>query len=152
MTYIFEEDITLESINGLLEKLDQIDVLYFSSTGGTVSYMKVLIDALNKREDIEVHLFDSICSCATFFLTDYKGKLNTDRMEVVLFHKIDIQTYQLRKTVFNDKQYLEDLKEDNKEYRAKIKKFLTKKQLKKFDKGKDVVVYKKQIQEWKEEK
>ncbi len=75
--------------------------------------------------------------------------MNISMANIILFHKIDVVTFQLRKDLANNKAYLKDLEKENKIYRAKIKKLLTKKQLKKFDKGEDVVVYKKQIEQWK---
>ena len=149
MTYIFDDEINLESVSALLEKLDDLSVLYFSSNGGEHSYMKILIDALNRKEGLEVFLFEFIGSAGTYFLTDFKGKLNISMANIILFHKIDVVTFQLRKDLANNKAYLKDLEKENKIYRAKIKKLLTKKQLKKFDKGEDVVVYKKQIEQWK---
>ncbi len=58
MTYIFDDEINLESVSALIEKLDDLSVLYFSSNGGEHSYMKILMDALNRKEGLEVFLFE----------------------------------------------------------------------------------------------
>lgn len=153
--YYFEEDITVESVNNLVEKLESIEseiILYFSTAGGDPSAMKFLVDFFNTKKDkLTIILTNQVCSAGTYLLTDFEGtvKIDEDNLDFILFHLADRQTYNLRKT--EHKELVKQDVEYNKNFAKKLKEkqLLTKKQLKRFFKGEDVVVYKKQFKLWK---
>lgn len=153
--HYFSDEITVESVNSLISTLEVFEdeiVLYFSTVGGDPSAMQFLIDFLNSRkEKLTIILTNQVCSAGTLLLTDFEGtvKLDVDNLDFILFHLADRTTYNLRKI-----QHKEVEKQDieyNKIVGKKIKEkgFLTKKQLKRFFKGEDVAVYKKQFKLWK---
>jgi hypothetical protein len=92
-------------------------------------------------------------SAGTFLLLDYTGKLKIDyeNLDCVLFHLTDREVYSLRSgSAVSDKILVSQVAEMNKVLAEKIKNkgLLTDKQLKQFNKGVDVVVYKEQIATW----
>jgi len=108
--------------------------------------MDYLIHYLNKRKnEITVYLIGEIISAGTKLLTDFKGKIILhEGLDFIMFHKWDRKIYTLRKSNFIDNSILvKYTDEENKKFSKKLKKLgLTKKQLKKYNKGKDVVIYK----------
>lgn len=154
--YFFSQDITINSINDLVERLESGEGkfnLYFATDGGSPEAMSFLIQYMNTRKDeIEVTLTNAVMSAGTKILTDFKGKINiSDGLDVVMFHMWDRESYSLRKGFANDRLLTAQDFEENKKFAKKLKKkkFLTDKQIKQFLKGKDVFVYKKQIKTWK---
>lgn len=153
--YYFNEEITADSVNNLIDRLENIEnkiVLYFSTIGGDPCAMQCLIDFLNNRkENISIVLTNQVCSAGTTLLTDFKGelKLDVDNLDFLLFHLADRESYNLRKT--QSKELKKQDIEYNKNFAKKLKEkqLLTKKQLKRFFKGEDVCVYKKQFKLWK---
>ena len=148
MHYYFEDSINTETVNNLVEKLEgQEEInLWFTTNGGEISAMKFLIDFLNSMEDkITVTLTDRLVSAGALLLTEYKGKLKIRDLDFMLFHKIDIEGYSLRKEYEPDHKILvKQCEEDNKIFAKNLEKIgLTKKQINKFNKGKDVVLYQK---------
>lgn len=148
MHYYFEDSINTETVNNLVEKLEgQEEInLWFTTNGGEISAMKFLIDFLNSLEDkITVTLTDRLVSAGALLLTEYKGKLKIRDLDFMLFHKIDIEGYSLRKEYEPDHKILvKQCEEDNKIFAKNLEKIgLTKKQINKFNKGKDVVLYQK---------
>ncbi len=153
MHYYFEQDIDSETVNALVEKLQDVEGkidLWFTTTGGYKPSMNYLISFLNSRkEDITITLTDRLCSAGTMLFADFKGKIIIhEGLDFVLFHAFDRESYSIRKDV--DVPAKELTKQD----RAKNKKFaknllnkgiLTEKQVKKFHKGLDVVFLKKDI-------
>lgn len=150
MHHYFNKAIDEETVNELMDKLQgQEDIkLYFGTEGGSIDPMRCLISFFNSLGDnIEITLTDSLISAGTMILTDYKGKLTTDGLDFILFHKWDRLSYRLRtdSTVSDEKLSQQD-EQNNKIFAKKLKKLgLTKKQIKKYNKGKDVVLYKKQF-------
>lgn len=68
-----------------------------------------------------------------------------------MFHATDMQRYTLRKDAYiNDNILVKQIEEVNKNFAKKIKQkeILTDKQIKQFNKGKDVIVYAEQIKKW----
>lgn len=150
MHLYFNDDITIESVNNLVEKLEgkeDID-LWFSTYGGDCDSMDFLIDHLNSLgEKIVITLTDCLVSAGTKLLTDYKGRLKTNDLDFILFHKFDREHYTLRtQTPISYKQLRKQDLKGNKIFAKKLKKLgLTKEQLKIFKSGKDLVLYKKDI-------
>jgi hypothetical protein len=161
MHYLFNEEITEESVNSLVEKLNSAEKdekinLWFATNGGESSSMGFLVNYFNSIKDkLTITLTDRILSAGTSILTDFNGKvvLDLDDLDVILFHVADRESYRFRKdSTFHDAKILSKQdKEYNLNFAEKIKKknLLTEKQLKQFLKGRDVVVYKEQFKTWK---
>lgn len=158
--YYFNDNITTESVNGLVEKLYGIKEgeisLYFSTNGGCSSEMSFLIAYLNSIKDrLTITLTYDVWSAGTYILLDYKGKIEIDleEMDSFLFHNADRKMYISSKDrdIVDRKQMVKQDKEYNLKIAEKIKKkgLLNKKQLKDFVNGKDVIVYKEQFSKWK---
>ena len=161
MYYYFNNEITTESVNELVDKLSQAESeekinLWFSTNGGQSSSMTFLINYFNSISDrLTITLTNDVWSAGTQILYDYKGKIELDLedLDSILFHCADRETYSFRKdsTITDRKMLVKQDKEYNQKTVEKIKKkkLLTDKQLKDFIKGKDVVVYKEQFKKWK---
>lgn len=156
-TYFFDDNINPETINSLVEKLNtmqgEVD-LWFTTEGGQTQSMEYLIHYLNSRkEEITVTVVDRLWSAGTLLLLDFEGKLKLGRVDTIMFHMWDRQRYPLRKWqgMSDDKIQKQDL-ENNLEMAKKLreKKILSKKQTKKFLRGEDVTLYKKEIQKLKQ--
>jgi len=146
-TYYFDDQINKESVQTLIDILsmqDKVD-LFFSTEGGEVVCMKVLIHYLNSRkDDVTIHLTDIIMSAGTFLLTHFKGKVILDEnLDCILFHKLDRLVYTRRAEQTVDQNILlKQLDKDNEIISARLSKLgLTKQEVKDYDKGKDVVLY-----------
>ncbi len=158
MHYYFKQEISTESVNNLVEKLEQAEGeinLYFSTNGGDSTAMSFLINFFNSIADrLTITLTNDVWSAGTQVLYEYKGKikLDLDELDSVLFHSVDRETYNFRKdsNICDTKMLIKQDKEYNLKVAEKIKqkKLLTEKQLKDFLKGKDVVVYKEQFKNW----
>lgn len=148
--YYFENSIDKESITELVQELQQIDddiILYFCTTGGETCYMDYLIDYLNNREKtVKIVVSSFLISAGTRLLTDFKDEIILhDNLDFILFHKFDLEGYTLRKSdSISHKIRLEQVSRENKIFAEKLKSIgLNTKQIKMFNSGKDVVLYKK---------
>jgi hypothetical protein len=148
--YYFNQDITADNINNLVDKLQEIEGkinLYFSTNGGQLDPMTYLISFLNSRkEDITVVIIDRLASAGTLILSDFKGAVKIDKgLDFILFHMFDRESYSLRKDYISDKTITQQDLHRNKIFAKKLKKkeLLTDKQLKQFLEGKDVILYRK---------
>jgi ATP-dependent protease ClpP protease subunit len=146
--YHFDNPIDWESVQELIDILalhEKID-LFFTTEGGEIAEVRVLIHYLNTRkDDIDIYLTDVIMSAGTFLLTDYQGKIIlTESLDCILFHKTDRQVYTRRQQFVSIPILLEQLDNDNE---LMAKKFLdlglTKSEIKEYKEGKDVVLYRK---------
>lgn len=161
MYYLFNDDISLETINELVDKLQSCDKeeeiqLYFGTNGGETTAMSFFISYLNSIKDrVTVTLTDRVWSAGTDLLLDFKGrlKINYDEIDSFLFHVADRRMYlqSQNRDIQSTKEIKKQDKEINLKWAEKIKNknLLTKKQLKDFINGKDVLVYKKQFKNWK---
>lgn len=146
--YHFDNPIEWESVQELIDILAQhekID-LFFTTEGGEIAEVKVLIHYLNSRkDDIDIYLTDIIMSAGTFLLTDYEGKIIlTDNLDCILFHKTDRQVYTRRQQFISIPTLLEQLDDYNDMMAQKYLKLgLTKSEIKEYKEGKDVVLYRK---------
>lgn len=155
--YYFSDDISVESINNLVEKLQAVDGkirLYFSTDGGSPTAMNFLLNFLNSRkEDIVVVMTDRCYSAGADIPVLFEGKIEIEDLDCVLFHLLDRQKYSFRVDGYtcNPKILAKQDMEYNKIFAEKIKKkgLLTDKQLKQFLLGHDVVVYQEQFKTWK---
>jgi|GEM_PF-3143202 len=159
MHHYFNREITTETVNDLVEKLEQFDGeinLYFSTNGGHSPSMSFLINYFNSIKDrLVITLVDDVWSAGTQILYDFKGKiiLDLDELDSILFHCSDRETFNIRKdsTICDQKILAKQDKEYNLKVAEKIKNkgLLTEKQIKQFLNGNDVIVYKDTFSKWK---
>lgn len=147
-TYIFDDEITQETIQDCIDAIHmhpEVD-LFFSTQGGETCMMDAFINYLNLRqEEITIHLTDVLASAGTFLLTDFKGKIIiTDNLEWIMFHKADRLTYSNRRSFFNEVILKKQLNEYNDKYSKKFQELgLSEKEIKAYNSGKDVFLYRK---------
>lgn len=148
--YIFDEEITVESVNRLIEVLysyQSVD-LFFSTQGGLVFAIDVLIEAINEHPDITVTLCSSVCSAGTFLLTDLECPVYVhDNLDFIMIHAADRMVEgQVRKTDLDYAILKEQLESANRIRAEKYKKLgVPKKYLDRYLKGEDVYLYKEDI-------
>ena len=146
--YFFENDIDSETVQDLIDKIDDKEKikLYFTTHGGYTPWAEFLRDYLNSRkDDIEIIFTNFVASCGTMLLVGFEGKVTfSDELDTLLFHKIDRELYHQRKQTKDPKELRKMDKEYNKNLSEKFRKLgLNDKEIKKFNKGEDVVLYKK---------
>ena len=161
MHYLFNEEITEDSVNNLVEKLESADKeekinLWFGTNGGSSSSMGFLVNYFNSIKDrLAITVTEKLLSAGTSILVDFEGKiiLDLDDLDCILFHGADRESYRFRKdSTFHCAKILS---KQDKEYninfakKVKNKKLLTEKQLKNLLAGRDVVVYLEQFKKWK---
>jgi hypothetical protein len=147
-TFIFDEEITKETVQDCIDAIHihpEVD-LFFSTQGGETCMMNSFISYLNlRKEEITIHLADAVASAGVFLLTDFKGKIViTDNLEWIMFHQTDRLTYSNRRDFFNEANLKKQLKEYNSNYSKKFKELgLTDKEIKAYNSGRDVFLYRK---------
>jgi len=147
-TYYFNDEINSESVQEVIDILSiqpSVD-LFITTPGGELSSMNVLIHFINNHPDIKLHLIGVIASAGTFLLTDCNKEIILDKdLDFILFHQGDRSVPgQFRYDPVDYKIMYEQLKETNDIWAEKFFKLgLTKKEIKLFLEGKDVVLYKK---------
>lgn len=160
MYYYFDEEISTESVNELVEKLsgaepDEKITLYFTTGGGESSCMSFLISYLNSISDRLEIVFTFRCwSAGTYLLVYYKGKMriDLDEMDSFLFHKADRKMYASK---YRNTESLKKIRKQDEEAninfanKLKEKGLLTEKQIQKYLRGMDVIIYKEQFKKWK---
>jgi len=161
MHYLFNEEISEETVNNLVEKLESAEKeeeisLWFGTNGGNSSSMGFLVNYFNSiRDRLTITITERLLSAGTSILVDYKGKiiLDLDDLDCILFHGADRESYRFRKdSTYHDPKILSKQdKEYNINFAKKVKKkgLLTEKQLKNLLAGRDVVVYLEQFKKWK---
>jgi ATP-dependent protease ClpP protease subunit len=148
-TIIFDDDISQESVQDLINKLDNYDLidLFVTTPGGEAPAMEALLHYLNlRKDDIVITLTSEICSAGTFILTDFEGEIKySEYLDFILFHSIDRLMYSGRKSsLIKKEKLLKHLKVLNKKLLEKYRKLgLNEKELKRFKAGYDVVLYRK---------
>jgi ATP-dependent protease ClpP protease subunit len=151
MHYYFNDKINTNSCNNLVERLQNVEGkidLYFTTGGGQMDPMKFLVDFLNTRkDDLVITFIDRICSAGTLLLTDFKGKIKFDNgLDFMLFHAFDRESYSIRKDIDLPATLLtkQDLKRNKIFAKRLLKKgILNEKQIKRFNKGLDVILVRK---------
>lgn len=147
-TYIFDDEITQETIQDCIDAIHihpEVD-LFFSTQGGETCMIDAFINYLNLRqEEITIHLTDVLASAGTFLLTDFKGEIIiTDNLEWIMFHKADRLTYSNRRSFFNEVILKKQLNDYNDKYSKKFQELgLSEKEIKAYNSGKDVFLYRK---------
>lgn len=160
--HYFSKDITVETVNELVDRLHSEDGeinLFFSTNGGHSPSMSFLVKYFNSIADrLTITLTDDVFSAGIQILTDFKGRIeiDLDEIDALLAHCADRETYNLRKdgSPVNTKILAKQDLEWNKNFAKKLKKkgILNNKQIKDYLKGKDVVLYKKDLKKWKQKK
>lgn len=150
-TIIFVKGINIKTIQELINELkdfEDID-LFFSSHGGEIDAMDILIHYLNLRKDsIIIYPYFQLQSAATKLFTDFQGQIIIKEgiLDFLVFHKTDREIYTLRKQDISSDKLLEITNNENKKTAIKLKTLgLNKKQIKKFNKGQDVILFPKDI-------
>lgn len=152
-TVLFEDSINIESVQELIERLS-VDVptdLFFCTEGGVVKDMNALIHHLNKMEELTVYLTGEVASCGTFLLLTCKHPIKiTEDLVAMTFHQIDIMSYNLRQTSV-EKGIVKMCKEDNDQIANSFLTagILTPKQVKEFNRGKDVTILRNELKKLK---
>ena len=161
MHYLFNEEITEDSVNNLVEKLESADKeekinFWFGTNGGSSSSMGFLVNYFNSIKDrLAITVTEKLLSAGTSILVDFEGKiiLDLDDLDCILFHGADRESYRFRKdSTYHDSKILSKQdKEYNINFAKKVKNkgILTEKQLKNLLAGRDVVVYLEQFKKWK---
>lgn len=146
-TYIFEDSINTETVQRLINDIhgyEKVD-LFFTTDGGYIFNADILVHYLNSRQDdITVYFAEQIQSAGVMVMCDFKGnKVIHNSLEFIMAHKIDHESYNFRKSDFDDKRRLKGTKEENIKLAEKLRELgFTEKELKKFNSGRDVILYK----------
>ena len=79
-TVIFNSTITPDNVADLIDEMNQYSFvnLYFSTDGGNINEMNILIDFLNyryKNDSLKLILYDFVASAGTLILFDYEGPI-----------------------------------------------------------------------------
>ncbi len=146
---IFDDKIDNETVSDLINEMTNYSFvnLYFSTNGGELYAMEVLVDYLNRRcqdETVRVYIGPILISAGTFLMTDYIGPLFLTRsFQHILFHLPDMPAYSRRK---EEKEYGRRvnvlLDSDNEDYLKSLSALgLSKSQIKKIADGEDVKFY-----------
>ena len=147
-TYYFENDITNESVQELIDILVQVESidLFITTEGGSAWAIRVLIHALNQHPDVNIYLTGYISSAGTFLLTDCDHPVYlTEELDWILFHQGDrFGGGEFRKSDLDRAELYNQLKDFNNNLADKYKKLgLTTKEIKRFNEGYDIILYRK---------
>lgn len=146
-TVIFNSTITSDTVADVIDEINQFQFvnLYFSTDGGAINDMNILIDFLNYRyraDSLKLIFYDFVASAGTLMLLDYDGPIFLQKyFRGFMFHAPDITINTIRKGVFAEKskELLDAMNEDIYNQYQKIG--LTKADVAKMKKGEDVYVW-----------
>ncbi len=147
-TIIFNSTITPQTVQEIIDEINQYEYVnfYFSTDGGNINEMIILIDFLNYRYNegtLKLVLYDFVASAGTFLLFDYEGPIFIQRryFRGFLFHAPDITLRTIRNDVLGkkSKELLETMNEDV--YSKYIEIGLTKADITKIRNGEDVYLW-----------
>jgi hypothetical protein len=144
---IFNQEIYPDTVQELMDRMTQYPIvnLYFSTDGGELDTMLVLIDFLNRRAEqgnVRVYLSSYCSSAGTLLLTDYNGPLYVQpTFRFFYFHVPDFMSYKFRKVV-NEDRLRDLLLAYNETYYDKLKVVgLTRKQIDTIRKGDELYIF-----------
>lgn len=146
--YHFDDEINSETVQGLIDILSgysNID-LFITTPGGEASAMRVLIHFINNHPDINIYMTGYIASAGTFLFIECNKPINLcEDLDWILFHMGDrVAENQFRKSSLNHNILKDQLQEENNKWADSFLKLgLTKKEIKAFLEGDDVVLYRK---------
>jgi ATP-dependent protease ClpP protease subunit len=142
-TIIFDETITNETVAVLIDEMAnwQYINLYFSSPGGEIPFMHVLADYINSRKD-KIDVFPTFQNCSAAAILVFKHLeckivIREELLDYIMFHKIGRQIVSQRKNKSYDNMEVIDAK-TNKLLSKFLNRYIPKKKVKEFKKGKDV--------------
>lgn len=146
-TVIFNSTITPDNVADLIDEMNQYAFvnLYFSTDGGNINEMNILIDFLNyryKNDSLKLILYDFVASAGTLILFDYEGPIFLQKyFRGFMFHAPDITIGTIRQGVFGakSKELLTIMNNDI--YAQYLEIGLTKSDIEKMKKGEDVFVW-----------
>ena len=145
-TIIFSEEIWEDTVQDLINEISKYTYvnLYFSTGGGRLDCMGILIDFLNhrvKNASLKLTLFDFVCSAGTLILLDYEGQIFVKDLRGLLFHAPDMNTPAIRKDKIT-KRLEERLYQENELFYQRLLSLgLTKAEIKKISDGDDVLLF-----------
>ena len=125
MTVIFHNEISVASINELIEKLqpwDEVD-LWFSSEGGETLAMEAFIHYLNSRRGITIHYTHTCDSCTVMLWYGFRGtQVLAHNFMCSYLHNIDALVFTNRsKHVVQYSRQADDVRRINKIFLKKLR-------------------------------
>lgn len=145
----FHEELTLESVTGLIERLEAVETeefcdLYFSSCGGTACSMEMLLDYLAKNTKWTLICVADFSSCAFITFCRYRGNKYFTKQSNALIHLLGYSEHTRERMNDNENhaRAKANLEKDNQELIEMLTKLeLPSTLLTKVRKGKDVIIY-----------
>lgn len=147
-TIYFDDHINVQTVLGLIKEIEAQEAvdLYFSTEGGEVDAMNVLIHSLNRHPDIEIFITSVLGSAGTHLFVYCDRKIHlTKGLDYIFFHCTDRESYNIRKSRYIDKEIVmqQDI-EHNKDLAKRFRKIgLTEEEIKSYLEGEDVTLYRK---------
>jgi len=146
-TVIFNSSISTDNVADVIDEMNRYPFvnLYFSTDGGVINEMNILIDFLNyrsKTDTLKLTLYDFVASAGTLLLCNYEGPIFLQKyFRGFMFHAPDITVGTIRQGVFGSKakELLEVMNEDI--YAQYMQIGLSKADIAKIKKGEDVYVW-----------
>lgn len=147
-TYYFNDEITTESIQETIDILSAFPAvdLFVTTPGGETTSSAVLMHFINQHPDVKVYLTGYIASAGVDFLTNCTQPIYlTENLDWILFHQADREFGgKFRKAIMDKNILYDQTKVINDVYADKYKKLgLTTKEIKDYNKGEDVILYRK---------
>lgn len=145
-TIIFSEEIWEDTVQDLINEINKYAFvnLYFSTGGGRLDCMGILIDFLNHRvksQSLKLTLFDFVCSAGTLIFLDYEGQIFVKNLRGLLFHAPDMNTPTIRKDKITKKLEERLYQENDLFYQRLLGLGLTKSEVKKISEGEDIIFF-----------
>lgn len=146
--HYFDNEITVDTVQeliGILSAVPSVD-LFFTTVGGELASMKVLLHFINQHPDIRIYLTDYIASAGTLLLIECDKEVYlTEELDWILFHQGDREFGgKFRKAVLDKDILYQQTKDSNATMADKYKRLgLTPKEIKEYFKGEDVILYRK---------
>jgi hypothetical protein len=146
-TIIFNSTINAQTVQEIINEISQFPFVnfYFSTDGGNLNEMNILVDYLNYRHSenaLKLVLYDFVASAGTMILLDYEGPIYIQKyFRGFMFHAPDITVGTVRPGVFGkkSKELLDLMNEEL--YTRYMEVGLTKSDITKIRNGEDVYVW-----------
>lgn len=137
MKTITLEKIDTESVEKVIDLLYNEDevILILDCEGGSIHLSEILIKELNKNKDKVTMYGYSMLSAGFDVFNSFEGKKELTSFCQIMFHKADRTSSLLWS---KDRGFDLRLEKENELQRFKYKNFLTKKELKQYDRGEEV--------------
>jgi hypothetical protein len=146
-TIIFNSTINAETVQDVINEANMYPYVnfYFSTDGGNLNEMNILIDFLNYRyreDSLKLILYDFVASAGTLLLINYQGDIYLQQyFRGFMFHAPDITVNTIRPGIFGKKakELLNVMNEDL--YVEYMRLGLTKADIAKIRNGEDIYVW-----------